>query len=80
MTVSCAHSEQGVEIRVSEVQPQEVPAPSEANEVLSAGDVFELKVFNEEDLSGEVSGIWCRRSDVTLGWTHVGCWSIACSC
>ena len=43
---------------MSEVQPQEVPAPSEANEVLSAGDVFELKVFNEEDLSGKfrVSG------------------------
>ena len=58
LTVSCAHSEQGGEIRVSEVQPQEVPAPSEANEVLSAGDVFELKVFNEEDLSGKfrVSG------------------------
>jgi len=58
LTLGCAHSEQGDGVRVSEVQSQEIPAPSEANEVLSAGDVFELKVFNEGDLSGKfrVSG------------------------
>lgn len=58
LTLGCAHSEQGNEVRVSGVQPQEIPAPSEANEVLSAGDVFELKVFNEGELSGKfrVSG------------------------